>query len=395
MCVCVCVCAGGGEEAACVASMVQRGSKIRPDATLADSQRAVEAQDFLEQKKRELARARAASQDILQRRESAEAQRVDDAELEAIVRILIAKLKAVEEANASASAASAKLKRTLLQLTCGGIAGACARTFVAPIDRVKILRQTQHVSHGFEKYGGSILSIVRQVVREEGWRGLWRGNGVNCIRIIPYAGTQFVTYDYAKGFIASVFQAKKDGTNDFAVVKRLSAGVCAAAMATTLTHPMDVVRIRLTVEPDLRGLGDAAVSILKEGKFGFYKGYTASVLSLAPFTAMNFAAFDTLKDAVAKVAPEASKSTFTVLGLGGTAGLVAQMCCFPLDTVRRRMQLKGTHYNGLLHAFRSIVADEGFRGLYKGMSANALKVIPNSAVRFTVFDKLKEFLHLN
>ena len=48
----------------CVASMVQRGSKIRPDATLADSQRAVErAQDFLEQKKRELARARAASQE--------------------------------------------------------------------------------------------------------------------------------------------------------------------------------------------------------------------------------------------------------------------------------------------------------------------------------------------
>ena len=75
---------------------------------------------------------------------------------------------------------------------------------------------------------------------------------------------------------------------------------------------------------------------------------------------------------------------------GPAAGLGAQSICFPLDTVRRRLQLAGTHYNGVFDAFKTIVRTEGVRGLYKGMAPNAVKVVPNNAVRFFVYDFLKQ-----
>ena len=372
--------------------MVQRGSKIRPDATLADAQLAVRrAHDYLEQKKQELARVRTDSRDLLQRRESGVVASVDDEELEVIIRLLIAKIDAVEEAQLSARNASDAVLKTVQQLACGGVAGALARTCVAPIDRVKILKQTQHVAHGYEKYGGSIVSIVRQVATEEGAKGLWRGNGVNCLRVFPYAGLQFVSYDLVKGALSKNFEDRPD---EFVVARRLCAGTIASATATSFTHPIDVIRLRLTVDPKLRGALDAARSVMQEGTMGFFKGYRATLISIAPFTAINFAAFDSLKDTAETLYPGATKSTVAVLGLGGTAGLTAQIFCFPLDTVRRRMQLKGNHYAGVINAFQSILSNEGVQGLYRGMAANAMKVVPNSAVRFTVFDRLKAYLGL-
>ena len=77
-----------------------------------------------------------------------------------------------------------------------------------------------------------------------------------------------------------------------------------------------------------------------------------------------------------------------LLGLGAAAGLFAQTCCYPLDTVRRRMQMAGTTYSSIADAFHTIVRQEGVRGLYKGQIANAIKVMPNNGVRFLAFDTL-------
>ena len=76
--------------------------------------------------------------------------------------------------------------------------------------------------------------------------------------------------------------------------------------------------------------------------------------------------------------------------MGATAGIIAQTACYPLDTIRRRMQVKGKNYNSTAHAISTIVRTEGARSLYRGMSANTLKVMPNNAIRFMVFDYLKQ-----
>jgi solute carrier family 25 phosphate transporter 23/24/25/41 len=78
----------------------------------------------------------------------------------------------------------------------GGVAGAVSRTIVSPLERLKILLQIQTV--GREEYKLSIWKALVKIGKEEGWRGFMRGNGTNCIRIIPYSAVQFGSYNFYK-----------------------------------------------------------------------------------------------------------------------------------------------------------------------------------------------------
>jgi len=78
----------------------------------------------------------------------------------------------------------------------GGVAGAVSRTVVSPLERLKILLQVQ--SAGRDAYRLSVGKALAKMWREEGWRGFMRGNGVNCIRIVPYSAVQFGSYNFYK-----------------------------------------------------------------------------------------------------------------------------------------------------------------------------------------------------
>ena len=78
----------------------------------------------------------------------------------------------------------------------GGVAGAVSRTVVSPLERLKILFQIQ--SHGRNEYKMSVGKGLAKMWREEGWKGFMRGNGTNCIRIVPYSAVQFGSYNFYK-----------------------------------------------------------------------------------------------------------------------------------------------------------------------------------------------------
>jgi solute carrier family 25 (mitochondrial phosphate transporter), member 23/24/25/41 len=78
----------------------------------------------------------------------------------------------------------------------GGLAGAVSRTVVSPLERLKILFQIQ--SAGRDAYKLSVGKALMKMWREEGWRGFMRGNGTNCIRIVPYSAVQFGSYNFYK-----------------------------------------------------------------------------------------------------------------------------------------------------------------------------------------------------
>jgi len=78
----------------------------------------------------------------------------------------------------------------------GGIAGAVSRTVVSPLERLKILFQIQTV--GREEYKLSVGKGLMKMWKDEGWRGFMRGNGTNCIRIVPYSAVQFGSYNFYK-----------------------------------------------------------------------------------------------------------------------------------------------------------------------------------------------------
>ena len=78
----------------------------------------------------------------------------------------------------------------------GGVAGAVSRTVVSPLERLKILYQIQ--SAGRTEYKLPVGQGLKKMWRDEGWRGFMRGNGANCIRIIPYSAVQFSSYNFYK-----------------------------------------------------------------------------------------------------------------------------------------------------------------------------------------------------
>ena len=90
-----------------------------------------------------------------------------------------------------------RLSQPVVAAFCGGgVAGAVSRTVVSPLERLKILFQVQ--SAGREAYKLSVGQALGKMWKEEGWRGFMRGNGTNCIRIVPYSAVQFGSYNFYK-----------------------------------------------------------------------------------------------------------------------------------------------------------------------------------------------------
>lgn len=108
---------------------------------------------------------------------------------------------------------------------CPGVAGCCAKTTIAPLDRVKILLQAQNphykhlgttsVSHvGWHEMSvvtcfcliegnvclflAGVFSTLKAVPQKEGYLGLYKGNGAMMVRIFPYGAIQFMAFDNYK-----------------------------------------------------------------------------------------------------------------------------------------------------------------------------------------------------
>ena len=66
--------------------------------------------------------------------------------------------------------------------------------------------------------------------------------------------------------------------------------------------------------------------------------------------------------------------------------------CYPLDTIRRQMQLKSSTHANVIAAAAAIMARDGIGGLYRGFLPNAAKNLPNSSIRLSTFDAAKRLL---
>lgn len=87
-------------------------------------------------------------------------------------------------------------------------------------------------------------------------------------------------------------------------------------------------------------------------------------------------------------------SDYKHLLAGASAGLAEVSLCHPLDTIKTRLQLSYKNHNAL-HIVKKIVQKESLMSLYKGYTAVALGIIPKTAFRFSSFNYIKNYLHLN
>ncbi|KAG0207495.1 hypothetical protein BGX28_001272 [Mortierella sp. GBA30] len=289
---------------------------------------------------------------------------------------------------------------TIKHLAAGGAAGAVSRTIVSPLERMKILFQVQGPEPA--NYQG-VIPTLRKMWVEEGLVGFMRGNGTNVIRIVPYSAVQFASYEQFKKLLMD------PSKNDLDTPRRLTAGALAGLTSVAFTYPLDIVRTRLSIQSAQVGHSKEAQAALpgiwktivliytkEKGIIGLYRGLGPTLTGVAPYVALNFQAYEVLRKHFTP--PGETSPTVTMkLICGALAGSFAQTVTYPLDVLRRRMQVTGMDavsykYSSTWDGVKKIIRQEGVRGLYKGMVPNYLKVAPAISISFVVYEQCKQIL---
>ncbi|KAH7523830.1 mitochondrial carrier protein CoAc1 [Ziziphus jujuba] len=295
------------------------------------------------------------------------------------------------------------------ELIAGGAAGAFAKTAVAPLERIKILLQTR--TDGFRSLG--VCQSLKKLLKHEGALGFYKGNGASVIRIVPYAALHYMTYEQYRTWILNNYPNLGSGPHI-----DLLAGSAAGGTAVLCTYPLDLARTKLAyqvvdtrgsfkyatksvhAETAYRGIKDVLSSVYKGGGIrGLYRGVGPTLTGILPYAGLKFYIYEELKRHVPE---EYEKSIAMRLSCGALAGLFGQTFTYPLDVVRRQMQVGNllpsgqgdAGYKNTLDGLTSIVRNQGWRQLFAGLSINYIKIVPSVAIGFTAYDTVKMWLRV-
>jgi solute carrier family 25 (adenine nucleotide translocator) protein 4/5/6/31 len=291
----------------------------------------------------------------------------------------------------------------------GGVSGAFAKTLTAPIERVKLLIQTQDAnpkirSGEVPRYTG-IGNCFTRVYSEQGMAAFWRGNFTNCIRYFP---TQAFNLSF-KDSIKKLFPKKYNPKTEFGMffATNMASGGLAAAGSLCIVYPLDYARTRLASDvgggkKTFNGLGDCLKKTATGpgGFFALYAGFGVSLMGIIPYRGFQLGAFDTLVGLNPYKADKGVLGIVSTFGAAQSAIIAGAGISYPFDTVRRRLQMQAEKpveehvYKGTMDCLKKIAAEEGVAaGLYKGFIANALRSVGGALV-LVLYDRAKTYLGL-
>jgi len=296
----------------------------------------------------------------------------------------------------------------LIDFSLGGVSGAVAKTITAPIERVKLLIQTQDAnprirSGEIPRYTG-IINCFARVAKEQGFLAFWRGNMTNIIRYFPTQAFNFAFKDQIKKLFPRYNPKTEFGS--FFLVQMASGGL-AGAGSLCVVYPLDYARTRLAADVgsgkrDFKGLWDCLVKTATgpRGFFGLYNGFGVSVAGIIPYRGVYFGLYDSLRE------KNPYKNDYGIMGLvskfgvaQGTA-IAAGYASYPFDTIRRRLQMQSEKpkeqwiYKNTFDCLTKVIREEGLRALFKGAGANALRTV-GSALVLVFYDQLQGLIGVN
>lgn len=233
------------------------------------------------------------------------------------------------------------------------------------------------------------------IVREEGFRGLYKGNGANIARILPAYSLKFMFNDTYKAMVLNPGQSAKD----MSFLQLLGSGMLAGFSQACITYPLEFVRTRLTLDRSMggtyRGIVDCgAQTVRKEGVRALYQGFSVTFCSTPLYVGLQMALYDVFKK-YAPCDPVTGKATILgSFGAGACAGLIAQTSAYWGDTIKKQMQSDGMSgkrkFSGMVDCIRQIYSKGGLRAFYPGIALNSVKCIPEAGIQFVAYDTFKE-----
>jgi solute carrier family 25 (adenine nucleotide translocator) protein 4/5/6/31 len=307
----------------------------------------------------------------------------------------------------------------------GAFAGAISRTLLAPIERIKLLKQLQISVKDEFAANQSAWKVAIKVYREQGGLAFWRGNFPNVLRVSGTAAINFTCMDYYKRAAVSPVlerfqQHYKSKLTPEELQRRCKlaasfiSGGLAGATATTLLYPIEFVRTRLAMDTGgadvgrprkYSGMMDVSRKIYRsDGILGFFQGYGIALTGGVVYRILLLGGYDALKgELLFRKTQQTENSTSPQISWGEriisaqcislTAGTIA----YPFDSVRRRMMMQSgqpmaeRQYRNSVHCIRSVLGAEGIRGFYLGLGPNIVRSV-SGALLLVGYDRIRSFL---
>jgi len=290
----------------------------------------------------------------------------------------------------------------LADFAAGGISGAVAKTATAPIERVKLIIQTQDsnpkIRSGEVKRYTGIANCFTRVASEQGVKAFWRGNFTNVIRYFPTQAFNFAFKDTIKSWFPK-YSSKTDFGMFFLV--NMASGGLAGAGSLCIVYPLDYARTRLASDvgagqKSFNGLADCLKKTASgPGGIGaLYNGFGVSVAGIIPYRGVYFGLYDTLSSLNPYRNDRNVFGIFTKFCIAQTVAIIAGYASYPFDTIRRRLQMQSEKpqsewmYKGTADCFAKIMKDEGTAAMFKGAGANALRTV-GSALVLVLYGEIK------
>jgi len=293
------------------------------------------------------------------------------------------------------------LEQLASDLVIGGSIGAVSKTIMAPVERVKLLMQTQDsnpavISGKVERYK-SIGDCFSRVRAEQGMAAFWRGNLVNCLRYAPQQGSALAFNDLLNNVFPN-YNSSTDFWKGFGV--KLFSGGLAGAIANTICYPFDFARTRLASDlgkgkGQFKGIADCIVTTVRnQGITGLYTGWTVTVMGAFVYRAGQLGCFKQIQDMNPYQKDKGTLGAVSSFVAVTAARTVVMPFNYPFDTVRRRMMLESEKpiakrvYKGSLDCFFQVLKKEGTKGMYKGMVPELFRGVGGSLV-IVAYDRVK------
>jgi solute carrier family 25 thiamine pyrophosphate transporter 19 len=279
---------------------------------------------------------------------------------------------------------------------------------IAPLDVIKIRLQLQTraavssdplASSCFATGNRGTFATLQHILRHEGITGFWKGNVPAEMMYVGYAAVQFTAYRSTTLFLQNTLPFKLPDS-----VESFVAGATSGAAATTATYPLDLLRTRFAAQGTQRvykSLRSAVADIGRdEGWRGYFRGLGPALAQIIPYMGIFFVTYESLSTSLAGLNMPWGSGDATAGILGS---VLAKTAVFPLDLVRKRIQIQGPtrqkyvygdvpEYTTTVRAIQTIFRTEGIRGLYRGLPISLIKAAPASAVTVWTYGRSLQLL---
>nr|ODO00504.1 solute carrier family 25 (mitochondrial phosphate transporter), member 23/24/25/41 [Cryptococcus depauperatus CBS 7855] len=299
-------------------------------------------------------------------------------------------------------------------LLAGGIAGGVSRTVTAPFDRLKIYLITTHdfssfssphLNHPLRASARAVTHLwdaVKRIYVDGGsLRAFWVGNGLNVTKIFPESAIKFVTYEQSKKFFAKYYDHVSDPSAISSTSRFLSGGFGGITSQFSI-YGLETLKTR--IQSDLgpnqgwkQVVGTAKGIWRAGGVKAYYRGLILGLVGVFPYSAIDMGTYETLKNTYCRSTNTDEPPVFAVLSFGALSGSIGAASVYPVNLLRTRLQASGSSghpqlYTGFRDVLHQTLANEGWRGLYKGLLPSILKVGPAVGVSWIVYEESKRIL---